>query len=96
MPDRAAVPADRSPPPGVAAPAGALLVMLAALATLFPAAALITSFSAGVLVDENTASPQSADYATQAGGHPDVAFTKFTLDTTRAPPNPCASTCPRG
>lgn len=45
------------------------------------ASSLITSFSAGVLVDENVANPQSADYATQAGSHPDVAFTKFALDT---------------
>ncbi len=44
-------------------------------------AALITSFSAGVLNDENVANPQSSDYFTQAGGHPDVAFTKFTLNT---------------
>ncbi len=51
------------------APAGAL------------AATLITSFSAGVLVDENVAKPELADYATQAGSHPEVAFTKFTLNT---------------
>ncbi len=44
-------------------------------------AALITSFSAGVLNDENVANPQSSDYFTQAGGHPDVAYTKFTLNT---------------
>jgi hypothetical protein len=45
------------------------------------AASLITSFTAGVLVDENTSNPQESDYATQAGSHPDIAFTKFTLNT---------------
>ncbi|HEV3034234.1 MAG TPA: hypothetical protein VGX72_05540 [Solirubrobacteraceae bacterium] len=47
------------------------------------AANFLTSFSAGVLVDENTANPQPSDYATQAGSHPDVAYTKFTLDTSQ-------------
>src|SRR5947209_20543301 len=57
-------------------------VALAALAAGASSAsgALITSFSAGVLNDENVANPQSADYFTQAGGHPDVAYTKFTLN----------------
>ncbi len=66
-------------------------LLLAALALALPAAApahasaaLITSFSAGVLNDENSANPQSADYYTQAGGHPDVAFTTFTLDTSQS------------
>src|SRR6185312_1256418 len=45
---------------------------------------LITSFSAGVLNDENSANPQSSDYYTQAGGHPDVAFTKLSLDTSQS------------
>jgi hypothetical protein len=54
----------------------------AALPARAAAASLITSFSAGVLVDENTANPKEADYATQAGSHPDVAFTKFSLNTT--------------
>jgi hypothetical protein len=44
------------------------------------AAPLITSFSAGVLNDENVANPQTSDFYTQAGGHPDVAYTKFALN----------------
>ncbi len=61
----------------------AAAIALLALLALAPAASagLIKSFSAGVLVDENTANPQTSDYATQAGSHPDVAYTKFTLDT---------------
>lgn len=66
--------------------AAALLLALAAAAFPAPApAALITSFTAGVLNDENTANPQPSDYYTQAGGRPDVAFTKFTLDTSLSP-----------
>ena len=57
------------------------LVLLAGAPARASATSLITSFSAGVLVNENTANPQTSDYATQAGAHPDVAFTKFTLDT---------------
>ncbi len=64
---------------------GPALLLALLLLALAPAGAdatsLITSFSAGVLVDENTANPQNSDFATQAGSHPDVAFTKFTLDT---------------
>src|SRR5487761_2179596 len=77
-------------PRAVRFPAGTALVgCIASLAVLCtaPGAASaanpITSFSAGVLIDENTAAPLSSDYATQAGAHPDVAFTKFTLDTTQ-------------
>ena len=82
MPDRAEIPGSRSRR-GIAVPA-AMLVVLATVASVFPATAsgsLITSFTAGVLNDESTVSPQSSDYYTQAGGHPDVAFTKFTVDT---------------
>jgi hypothetical protein len=63
--------------------AAATLVGLGSSAATARAASLITSFTAGVLVDENTANPQPSDYATQAGSHPDVAFTKFTLDTSQ-------------
>jgi hypothetical protein len=62
----------------------ATLLVLGALgfaARAARAANLITSFSAGVLVNEDTANPQTSDYATQAGSHPDVAYTKFSLDT---------------
>ncbi len=66
--------------------AAALALALLGAGGAAPApAALITSFSAGVLNDENVANPQSADYFTQAGGHPDVAFTKFTLNTSDSP-----------
>ena len=59
----------------------ALAAALLSAAGATPASgALITSFSAGVLNDENVANPQSSDYFTQAGGNPDVAFTKFTLN----------------
>ena len=78
MPDSA------HPPTARLRAALAALTLLAALAIVAPSAAsaaLITSFSAGVLNDENTASPQSSDYYTQAGGHPEVAFTDFTLNT---------------
>ncbi len=57
------------------------LLLLAGAPARASATSLISSFSAGVLVNENTANPQTSDYATQAGAHPDVAFTKFTLDT---------------
>jgi len=65
---------------GLALVAVALCLLLLAPAGAL-AATLITSFSAGVLVDENVAKPELADYATQAGSHPEVAFTKFTLNT---------------
>jgi hypothetical protein len=63
----------------------AIVVLLATMLLAAPGTALgaplITSFTAGVLNDENTANPQPSDYFTQAGGHPQVAFTKFALDT---------------
>jgi hypothetical protein len=59
----------------------AVIGTLAGLAAAPASAALITSFSAGVLNDENFANPQTSDYYTQAGGRPDVAYTKFTLNT---------------
>lgn len=62
---------------GVTGMAASICCLLPGVAT----AGLVTSFTAGVLVDENTANPQPSDYATQAGGHPDVAFTKFALNT---------------
>jgi len=64
--------------------AAVVLAVLAAAAS--PASgALITSFSAGVLNDENVANPQASDYFTQAGGHPDVAFTEFTMNGSASP-----------
>jgi hypothetical protein len=58
--------------------------MIAAQLALSPgpadAASLISGFKAGVLVDENTSSPEEKDYATQAASHPDVAFTNFNLN----------------
>ena len=59
----------------------AVAVALIAAGATTASAALITSFSAGVLNDENVANPQTSDYFTQAGGRPDVAFTKFTMNT---------------
>jgi hypothetical protein len=61
--------------------AGALAAATLALAPGPAAAAsLISSFKAGVLVDENSANPEPKDYATQAASHPDVAFTNFNLN----------------
>src|SRR5690242_21209654 len=70
--------------PRAAARAAVCLALAAAALSAAPgpaSGALITSFTAGVLNDENVANPQTSDYFTQAGGHPDVAFTKFTMDT---------------
>jgi hypothetical protein len=73
-----------------AGPAAARIALLAiaavtALGGLLPGAAraegLISSFQAGVLTDENVTSPEEKDYATQAAGHPDVAFTNFSINT---------------
>jgi hypothetical protein len=58
-------------------------VTCAVAPTSASASNLITSFSAGVLVDENVANPETKDFATQAGSHPEVAYTKFTLDTSQ-------------
>ena len=60
-------------------------VIAAAALALTPgpaaAASLISGFKAGVLTDENTSNPEEKDYATQAGSHPEVAFTNFSLNT---------------
>ena len=62
-----------------------LALAVCALGAILPGqafgASLITGFEGGVLVDTNTSNPQPSDYATQAGSHPDVAFTDFTLNT---------------
>jgi hypothetical protein len=67
--------------PSVLATAGVIAAAGLAL-TPGPAAAasLISGFKAGVLVNENTSNPEEKDYATQAGSHPDVAFTNFELN----------------
>jgi hypothetical protein len=82
MPDRPDTTAMRARRASVAL---GLLLAIALLSLSVPpraaATGLITSFTAGVLNDENTANPQASDYFTQAGGHPDAAFTKFTINT---------------
>jgi hypothetical protein len=45
------------------------------------AQALIKSFKAGVLKDENSSNPSEADYATAAGSHPVLALTNFEMNT---------------
>ena len=70
-----------SRPPAWLVAALAALSLLCAPAGAAAANPLVTSFTAGVLVDGNTSNPQPADYATQAGSHPAVAFTNFTLNT---------------
>ncbi len=60
----------------------ALLLLLALAPAQAHASTLIASFSAGVLKgEEHLENPQPEDYAVQAGSHPEVAFTKFTLNT---------------
>ncbi len=65
----------------LAATALSLVAVAAGAPARASATSLITSFTAGVLNDENVSNPVNSDYYTQAGGRPDVAFTKFTLNT---------------
>ncbi len=76
----------------------ALLVCLSAgfTAPAALASSLITSFTAGVLIDENVSSPKESDYATQAGSRPDVAFTKFNFATNLGAPTSLRVDLPAG
>jgi hypothetical protein len=78
-----------------------LLTLLAAvcIGVTAPAALagpLITSFTAGVLKNENVSNPQESDYDTVAGSRPDVAFTKFTFATGLGTPKQLRVDLPAG